>query len=80
MTLSGYINTFLLLAVLSIHPIVTSAEHPPVKSALSSDAFPATPNNYNLLCDSQALKNSLRLFSIKTIYKAKPTYIASSAT
>lgn len=60
MTLSGYINTFLLLAVLSIHPTVTSAEYPAVKSSLNSSIFPATPDNNSLLRHYQALKNKYR--------------------
>jgi tetratricopeptide (TPR) repeat protein len=59
MTLSGYINTFLLLAVLSIHPTIVSAQEP-AQSVPESIIFTATPDNYSLLCKSQALENKYK--------------------
>lgn len=55
MTLFGYINTFLLLTLLSIHPAIVSAQQP-IQSASNSISFTATPDNYSLLRNSNILK------------------------
>ncbi|MGB5684438.1 MAG: tetratricopeptide repeat protein, partial [Candidatus Electrothrix sp.] len=55
MALSGYVNTFLLLTALALHPVVASAEQPDLPSP-TPIIFSATPNNYSLLCNSQSLK------------------------
>ncbi|MDU9049787.1 MAG: tetratricopeptide repeat protein [Candidatus Electrothrix sp. Rat3] len=59
MTLSGYINTFLLLTVLSIHTTIVSAQEP-AQSVPESIIFTATPDNYSLLGNSDTLKREYR--------------------
>ncbi|MCI5218209.1 MAG: hypothetical protein D3914_03205 [Candidatus Electrothrix sp. LOE2] len=70
MTLFGYINTFLLLTLLSIHPAIVSAQQP-IQSASNSISFTATPDNYSLLRNSQALKNEYRK-NLESLPKQEP--------